>query len=258
MTLNEAAVLVVDDEPALREIFTQWLALAGCPHITTAADGEEALALLKANSYDLLITDVRMPKMDGISLIRQLGQAEGSIPSIIFVSGFGDVDEREMYGLGVEAFLAKPLHRAELVNIMEKALADRTALWLTPMTPPPRQSVVINTAGFDCRPETTQTEAMEKSYLCLGHGGFSASYSGPLSVGKVAFCCNFPQAQHRQLSGQGIVRWYSRAEQAVGIEFLFIDPSCRSWLLQELAATNPRSFIPVFSRDHARTLQAAS
>src|ERR1022692_2753340 len=115
MKLHEAQILIVDDEPALRDIFTQWIEMSGCGAVRDASNGEAALAAILAEPVDILITDVRMPVMDGITLVRRLHELGIDIPSIIFVSGFVDVDLRQMYGLGVEAFLAKPFKREELI-----------------------------------------------------------------------------------------------------------------------------------------------
>jgi CheY-like chemotaxis protein len=240
MNLSEAAILLVDDEPQLLEIFGSWLAAAGCRNLYTAANGEMAIAVLKTVSIDLLVTDVRMPIMDGITLVRQLGEMAETVPSVIFISGFGDIDQREMYGLGVEAFLAKPLLREDLITVMERALAERLSLWLTPMEVAPRQSMLIQT---DLEPAI---EKANQDAFHLGRGGFSVRYPGSTKLGKVAFRCLSP-TEEREIVGEGYVRWFSKTDQTVGIEFSFLDASCRAWLLEQIAALSPRSFIPSFS-----------
>jgi CheY-like chemotaxis protein len=239
MNLSEAAILLVDDEPQLLEIFGLWLAAAGCRNLYTAANGEMALAVLKRGSIDLIVTDVRMPIMDGITLVRQLGETTEIVP-VIFISGFGDINQREMYGLGVEAFLAKPLLREDLITVMEKTLADRTSLWLTPMVVAPRQSMLIQT---DLKPTV---EKADSDAFHLGRGGFSFRYHGSTKLGQVAFRCRF-SAEQREIVGEGYVRWFSRTDQIVGIEFYFLEATCRSWLSEQITALSPRSFIPSFS-----------
>jgi CheY-like chemotaxis protein len=240
MNLSEATILLVDDEPQLLEIFGFWLAAAGCRNLYTAANGEMALAVLKTGSIDLIVTDVRMPIMDGITLVRQLGETTEVVPRVIFISGFGDINQREMYGLGVEAFLAKPLLREDLITVMEKTLADRISLWLTPMEVGPRQSMLIQT---DLEPTV---EKADQDAFHLGRGGFSFRYAGSTKLGKVAFRCRFPP-EEREIVGEGYVRWFSRTDQTVGIEFYFLEATCRSWLSEQITALSPRSFIPSFS-----------
>ncbi len=222
---------MVDDEPALRQIFANWLERMGCHQVRTAEDGEAALGVLQAESFDLLISDVRMPRMDGITLVRKLGEVERSIPSIIFVSGFGDVDEREMYGQGVEAFLAKPLRMDELIEVIRRALADRSVLWTEPMAVAPRQSMHLETALDG-----------EQS-LRLGRGGFSVGYSGALSLGKVTFACA-GEREDASLCGQGLVRWRSRTDQRVGVEFAYLEERSRKIVLERISRERSRSFIP--------------
>jgi CheY-like chemotaxis protein len=235
MKLHDATVLVVDDEPMLLEIFSIWLAGVGCRKVFTAANGEVALALMKSQSIDLLLTDVRMPVMDGVSLVRRLGELGKSIPSIVFVSGFGDIDRREMYGLGVEAFIAKPCDRKELLTVLQNAVEERSALWCTQMPTMPRQSMHVQAnhvaliTGIDT--------------IGLGRGGFCVSYPQTLSPGKLAFDIVLAQPAI-ELVGQGYVRWSSRVEGKVGIEVAYLDPTCSDWLTKEIDSLAPRSFIP--------------
>jgi CheY-like chemotaxis protein len=232
MKLNEARILLVDDEPILLSIFGAWLGVLGDGKLRTASNGQEAHAAIVAQPVDVLITDVRMPIMDGISLVRRLAEEQLTIPTIIFVSGFGDVDHKEMYSLGVEAFLAKPVRREELIDVLGKALAERGTLWTLPMPTVPRQSIQIEVGENDFR---------------LGQGGFCIRYPKPLSLGKVAFRCSFTSPR-RDITGEGYVRWYSKAEKSAGIEITFLDEESRVWFSNSIAAAKPLSFIPDFPR----------
>jgi CheY-like chemotaxis protein len=228
MQPSEARILVADDESALREIFAKWLGTIGCGRVETAEDGAAALAMLEAGDFDLLISDVRMPRMDGITLVRRLAELGRTVPSIIFVSGFGDVDEREMYGQGVEAFLSKPLRMEELVGAIRRALAERSALWRVATEPPPRQAMELElSAGAAVR---------------FGRGGFSVGYDPPLSLGKVSFRCS--EGGRVWLSGQGLVRWRSKPEGRVGVEFTYLEEESRARVLEAMEAEHPRCFIP--------------
>jgi len=235
MNLTDATILVVDDEPMLLELFAAWLDVIGCKKVFTAANGEIALALLQRESIDLLLTDVRMPVMDGLALVRRLGELQGSLPSIVFVSGFGDVDRREMYALGVEAFIAKPFDRKELLTVLENAVAERSTLWHTEMAQVPRQSLLIEADHLD--------ETASPTTIGLGRGGFSVCSSEPLGSGKLAFRLLLADSAV-EISGQGYVRWNSRTDCKIGIETVFLNPGCRDWLADEIDSSEPRSFIP--------------
>jgi CheY-like chemotaxis protein len=234
INLREATILLVDDEPDLLEIFGCWLD-SKSGRLYQASNGEEALAVLKTTPIDLLVSDIRMPVMDGIALVRHLVELDKPVPSIVFVSGFGDIDQREMYSLGVEAFLAKPVSRENLIDILRKAAAERSALWLDPVVATSRQSLIIHAEDIG--------GVASANSINLGRGGFSGHTEESPILGKVSFQCQIGSGQ-AEMSGQGIVRWYSRSDQAVGIEFTFLDPPCRSWVLKEIAAASPRSFIP--------------
>ena len=235
MNLSDATILVVDDEPMLLELFATWLDGIGCEKVFTAANGEVALALVQNESIDLLLTDVRMPVMDGLALVRRLGEIGESLPSIVFVSGFGDVDRREMYALGVEAFIAKPFDRKELQAVLENAVADRSTLWHTRMTQAPRQSLLIEANHID--------KTASPTTVGLGCGGFSACISVPISPGKVAFRLLLADSAV-EIVGEGYVRWRSRNDCKVGIEIAYLDPGCTNWLTDAIDSAAPRSFIP--------------
>jgi CheY-like chemotaxis protein len=235
LNLSEARVLLVDDEPILLEIISNWLLSVGWGTVFTAANGKAALALLEMERIDLLLTDVRMPVMDGVTLVRRLGAMRHVVPSIIFVSGFGDVDRREMYGLGVEAFIGKPFDRMELVAALERAVADRSTLWRSELVPAPLQSMLIEADHIE--------ETASLHTIGLGRGGFSVCSPQPLSSGKVAFRLRLADAAI-EITGQGHIRWSSQAEGKAGIEIAFLDPESRAALLRASGNASPRSFIP--------------
>ena len=121
MKLKEATVLFVDDEPFLRESMGAWLARkAG--RALCAQHGAEALEILGANKIDLLLTDVRMPVMDGVALIKKIRGATPK-PRVILVTGYNDLAVPEAYALGVDAVVEKPIDRDELLRAMQSCLA---------------------------------------------------------------------------------------------------------------------------------------
>lgn len=231
----DARILFVDDEPSILEIFAAWVAGKTSHRITTAADGQEALEKLETNDYDLLITDVNMPRVDGPELVRRMAEMGKTSPSIVFVSGFGDINEREMYGLGVETFLSKPVRRDTLLTAIEQALAERSELWQKPIDIPPRHSLSIKALDF--------SDSANGGHIALGRGGFSASYSSPVAPGKVNFACQISVSGLR-LTGQGYLRWKSKIDSIIGIEIAYLDDSCRSVVLDEINKNRPTAFIP--------------
>jgi len=235
MNLSDASILIVDDEPILLAIFAKWLGSIGCRGVLTAPDGRVALDLLARESIDLLLSDVHMPNMDGITLVRCLAETGRQVPSIVFVSGLGDVDQREMYALGVEAFIAKPFDRRELLSALQSAVADRSTLWHREMATAPRQSLSIEAQRME--------ETASPHTIGLGRGGVTVCCAEPVAPGKIAF--RFILADPAiEIFGQGYVRWRSRTDCKAGIEFAFLDPAGRAAVTRRIDAASPRSFIP--------------
>src|SRR5215472_15990563 len=125
MELNQPTVLVVDDESMLLAIFREWLEEENY-RVLTAGDGAAALQILGQEHVDVIVSDVRMPVMDGIGLLKNL--TSGSLsksadrPRMIFISGFTDLEPREAYGLGVEALMQKPIKHDEFLNKVRRIL----------------------------------------------------------------------------------------------------------------------------------------
>jgi two-component system response regulator MprA len=107
-------ILVVDDEPAVRTALARALALERYD-VSLAADGTEALALLQARAYDLVVLDVMMPEMSGLELCRRLRDAGDRTP-VLMLTAREAVDDR-VQGLdaGADDYLAKPFALRELM-----------------------------------------------------------------------------------------------------------------------------------------------
>jgi CheY-like chemotaxis protein len=111
MQLKYATVLIVDDESMLLDIFREWMEEENC-RILTAENGAIAVQILRRHHVDVVVSDVRMPVMDGIILLKNLTTylgVSGNIdpPKMIFISGFTDLEPREAYDLGVEVLTHK-------------------------------------------------------------------------------------------------------------------------------------------------------
>ncbi|MEC0168701.1 response regulator transcription factor [Paenibacillus graminis] len=124
MNLGNRTILVVDDEPRTRQGIRQTLELwaAGRYIVETADNGIDARERLLHGRVHLLITDVRMPEVSGLDLIRSL---EGQVrkPVIIVISGYAEFDYvQQALRLGAVNYLLKPLDKEELVQVVEAAL----------------------------------------------------------------------------------------------------------------------------------------
>lgn len=119
-------VLVVDDEASIRDLLTKTLALADY-QVDTAADGSAALERLRLSTYDLLIADLKMPDMDGLTLIRHAKELNADLP-VIIITGFSTESSAiEAVNLGVAGYLTKPFRVPQVLAAAAKALGAPTA-----------------------------------------------------------------------------------------------------------------------------------
>jgi nitrogen regulation protein NR(I) len=117
-------VLIVDDEPNLRKILSAQLSRDGYD-VMTAEDGEQGLAMLKEHHIDLVITDLKMPKVDGMTLLRRALEEEPELP-IILITAHGTIDTAvEALKSGAFDFVTKPFDKDEVRQIVGKALRTR-------------------------------------------------------------------------------------------------------------------------------------
>ncbi len=119
-----ARLLVVDDEPMIRDLLKRFLESLG-HQVTVAVDGKEALDIFRADSFDLILSDVKMPGLSGLQLLRAVRELTPRVP-VILVSGYGEI-ETVVAALkdGAENFLTKPLQMDLLGKVVNQSLALR-------------------------------------------------------------------------------------------------------------------------------------
>ncbi len=116
-----ARILVVDDERVIREILAEFLALEGFS-VHTVEDGEKALTELRLRPYDLLITDLKMPRLSGLQLLEKI-EAERLGVLTVLMTGFGTVETAiEAMKKGAYDYLLKPFKVEEVIHVVERAL----------------------------------------------------------------------------------------------------------------------------------------
>jgi len=121
-----ANILVVDDERDIRETLRQGILLAGYDCIS-ADSGEAALELLRTQPVDIVISDINMPEMDGIELLRHI-KADFDA-SVVIMTGFvDDFTYEEIVGLGASDFVQKPVRLKEIVARLQRVLLERLTL----------------------------------------------------------------------------------------------------------------------------------
>jgi excisionase family DNA binding protein len=116
-------VLVVDDEANIRDLLSKTLALAEYD-VDLAPDGRTAIERLRVIPYDLLITDLKMPGVDGLAVIREARRLKADIP-VIIITGFStEASAIEAVNLGVSGYLTKPFRVPRVLAVAAKALGE--------------------------------------------------------------------------------------------------------------------------------------
>ena len=121
-----ADILIIDDEKAIRKTLSEILSFEGY-QIDEAGDGEEGLRKFKEKSYDVVLCDIKMPKIDGIEFLQKAGQSNGDVP-IIMISGHGNIETAvEAVKTGAFDYISKPPDLNRLLITIRNAM-DRKNL----------------------------------------------------------------------------------------------------------------------------------
>lgn len=123
-SIGQASILVVDDEENAREGLSKILSKEGY-RVETAANGKEAIDSLKRQRYDLVITDMRMPLMDGFEVLREIKKMDENI-GVIMITAYGEVESYlEAMNMGAFEYINKPVRVNDLKRVISKVLEAR-------------------------------------------------------------------------------------------------------------------------------------
>ena len=119
-------ILVIDDDPHFLRVLSRILSGEKF-QVTPAAGACEAIELLRANRYDLVISDLRMPDYDGLNLLQEVRRGGNQVP-IIILTAYGEVDTYlEAMNAGATEYLNKPINSDELVRVVRSCLRAHSA-----------------------------------------------------------------------------------------------------------------------------------
>jgi excisionase family DNA binding protein len=117
-------VLVVDDEASIRDLLEKTLTLNNEYDVDVAPDGPAAIDRMRLYPYDLLIADLKMPGMDGLTVIREARRFKADLP-VIIITGFSTESAAiEAANLGVAGYLTKPFRVSKVLEVTAKALGE--------------------------------------------------------------------------------------------------------------------------------------
>ena len=120
-----AKILIIDDERAIRNTLKDILEFEGY-EVNTAEDGEQGVNMAKKDSYDLIYTDIKMPKMDGMEVCQRIREFS-NVPIVMLTAKGEDMDKILGLDLGADDYLAKPFGMLEMISRVKSVLRRTTA-----------------------------------------------------------------------------------------------------------------------------------
>jgi CheY-like chemotaxis protein len=127
MESSQYTILVVDDEELIRRFIVTFLSKLGYSSVT-AVDGVDALDKMKGNKIDAVITDIKMPKMDGIILTREISTRYPGVPVMVMTAFDEEYSAGTAISLGAREFIKKPFSPDEFAIRLSKMIGDSETL----------------------------------------------------------------------------------------------------------------------------------
>jgi DNA-binding NtrC family response regulator len=120
---EKSKILVVDDEDALRTVLSGELVSEGYD-VRTAGDGDDAISNLQKESFDLVLLDIKMPRMNGFEVLKFIKEKYPRT-RVVMLTGFADLKNAiESKKLGAEDFVSKPYDLVDLLTTIERVLSE--------------------------------------------------------------------------------------------------------------------------------------
>ena len=118
---RKGSILVVDDEDALRTVLSSELVNEGY-EIKTASDGDEAIGELEKGRFDMVLLDIKMPRVNGFEVLKHIRQNHPGT-KVVMLTGFADLKNAiESKKLGADDFVSKPYDLVDLLTTIERVL----------------------------------------------------------------------------------------------------------------------------------------
>jgi two-component system chemotaxis response regulator CheY len=116
--------LVVEDSPPMRKLIVFALSRIRGLTVIEADDGVDALRRIAATKFDIIITDINMPILDGLKLVKRLraDEAYREVPIVIITTEGGEEDRQRALALGANAYITKPIQAPQVIQLVRDAL----------------------------------------------------------------------------------------------------------------------------------------
>lgn len=123
MATKKSSILVVDDEDALRTVLSSELMNEGY-EVRTSSDGDEAITEIQKSPFDLVLLDIKMPRMNGFEVLKFIKEGHPKT-KVVMLTGFADLKNAiESKKLGADDFVSKPYDLVDLLTTIERVLSE--------------------------------------------------------------------------------------------------------------------------------------
>ncbi len=121
--MDRGKILAIDDEPNIRRLIQNEFQLEGF-EVTTAKDGEEGLTLFDQQTFDIVLLDIKLPRMSGIEVLKKL-KRKAPLTEVFMITGYGDIKTAvESLKLGAREYITKPFKLDELITLVKELIPD--------------------------------------------------------------------------------------------------------------------------------------
>ena len=161
--MEQIKVLIVDDEENIRNVIKEYAKVENYL-VKEAADGKEALELIKSEPFDLMVLDIMMPEMDGLTLLNSIPK-EKRVPTIILSARDEEIDKLDAFERGIDDYLCKPFSPKELMARM-KAIIKRTRKEINVYT---YKDLVINFSEHTMKIKSKEIKITPKEFEIIAY-----------------------------------------------------------------------------------------
>ena len=119
---NKRSLLIVDDEVALRKLLAELVSTIEGVSVITAENGKQAISIMKNHRFDAILSDIKMPEMDGLEFLKTLRENDNMIPFVILSAFAGRENLVLALRMGAMDFIEKPYKQENVLKIVTKAL----------------------------------------------------------------------------------------------------------------------------------------
>jgi CheY-like chemotaxis protein len=230
---NELKILVVDDDPELLSTTLDMFQLFGLT-CTGAVNGVKAMEHLETSKFDLVLSDIRMPEMNGLELLKKIRARDPKEPVVFLTSGFHEYEMSDLFAQGVNGFFQKPVSSSSLRGAISRAVTPPVQRW--------------STAPEKCQTHIKKdfpllADVFSSPDLYWGHEGFSTHLPGPaLQLGDyVSFEFKLATGAFLTVQGAAQVKW--QKAQLYGLTIEYLEDSARRGFCEALGQLSTLSTI---------------